>query len=210
MPDPTGYVWDASARRYRTTAGKLVSRVVVQAALESAIETAAEKMGFVSGQLDAGTITIDAWHAAMRESLRQMHTGSTALAQGGWAQVSPTEWGHAGAALKEQYAYLANFAAQLADGTQPINGRYMARCAMYASSAHGTYEESNRRREIAAGMTEERRHTSALESCGECEAVEAEGWQPIGTLPPIGTLECLTNCRCYWGFRKDGGREHAE
>ena len=70
-----------------------------------------------------------------------------------------------------------------------------------ASTGHGACEESVRRRETDAGMTEERRVTSDAENCDACLEAADRGWVPIGTLPPIGSLTCLANCLCHFEYR---------
>ena len=38
--------------------------------------------------------------------------------------------------------------------------------------------------------------------CDDCRAYNAQGWQPIGILPPPGQrCRCLDNCRCFLEFR---------
>ena len=38
--------------------------------------------------------------------------------------------------------------------------------------------------------------------CDDCRAYNAQGWQPIGLLPPPGQrCRCLDNCRCFLEFR---------
>ena len=157
-------------------------------------------IGYLSGRLHGGTITVDEWHSGMREAIRRMHTCATAEANGGWRNTSQAAWGHSGAVLKFQYGKLEGFASQLADGTQPINGRFQARCIMYGVAGHGTYEESVRRRETDNGARWERRVTSIAENCNACLEAADEGWVPIGTLPPIGSLTCLVNCLCHFEY----------
>jgi len=37
--------------------------------------------------------------------------------------------------------------------------------------------------------------------CATCTAQTAMGWQPVGTLLPIGDSECLGNCDCFFAFK---------
>lgn len=77
---------------------------------------------------------------------------------------------------------------------------------MYGGAPRGTYEEMRRRYEGQVnGMEEERR---LLEkdgaNCPGCLDQADLGWQPIGTLDPIGAEECQVNCRCEFEFRRAG------
>lgn len=200
MPDLSGYSWDKGAGIYRTPGGEPVPLASVHDALAKAAERAAERMGEVSGRLQAGTATVDEWHKVMAESMKTTHTAATALANGGWRHTSQAAWGRAGNTLKGQYTYLRDFASQLANGEQPMDGRFMARASMYASGAHGSYENERRAERVDAGMVWERRYLSAVENCDGCLAQADIGWAPVGTLDEIGDEECLTNCRCFFEY----------
>jgi hypothetical protein len=180
--------------------------------LEQVMVSAANDMGRASASLAHGEINVDAWRDAMRTASRNTHTAATALAQGEWGNVSSREWGHAGARLRSEYAYLEAFAQQISDGTQRVSwidattgermldGRFASRAAQYAEAGHGTMEASIRRTEIDNGSEWERRVLDDVENCDGCMAAALEGWQPIGTLPEIGTQECGSNCRCEWEY----------
>lgn len=103
--------------------------------------------------------------------------------------------------LRDNLAYLQNFAKQVADGAQRVDGKFRQRVKLYVNSARGVFHETRRKAERVRGMTEERNVLTGDEHCPGCLDAAAAGWQPIGTLPPIGTRTCLSHCRCHWAFR---------
>lgn len=78
---------------------------------------------------------------------------------------------------------------------------------MYANASHSIAQTAYRQfkldqaTEYAKEQPTERRITTAGEVCEDCRAYEAEGCQPIGTLPAIGQDSvCGTNCRCRFVY----------
>jgi hypothetical protein len=141
----------------------------------------------------------------MMEQIKLAHTASAAAARGGWAQMSQSDWGAAGRMIRDQYDYLRNFADQIASGQQLLNGNALVRADLYADAARGTFEQMRRRYEQQQnGMQEERRVLGEADHCEGCLAQAELGWQPIGTLDPIGAEECITRCHCTFFYRKLG------
>ena len=52
-----------------------------------------------------------------------------------------------------------------------------------------------------ANSKEPKRIRHLADSCDDCIAMEQLGWQPIGTLIPIGDRQCRGNCGCTLRFR---------
>ena len=199
MPD---YGWNGS-RYYNIDTGRFVSSSIVRNALESVMESSAVNMNNLSQQLLNSEISLAQWQRGMMQEIKLSHTAAAASAQGGWAQMTPSDWGFAGQRIRTQYEYLNNFAGQIASGEQQLNGQVIVRTDLYGQAARGTYEAQRQRLEVSNGMEEERR---ILEkdgaNCQDCLAAADEGWQPIGTLPEIGDSVCLTNCRCEFEYRR--------
>jgi predicted ArsR family transcriptional regulator len=91
-------------------------------------------------------------------------------------------------------------AVDIASGSQPLNGSFLARAAMYARSGRGTFWAVRKTRSALDGATMERRVLGVAEHCDECAEEASRGWVPIGTLTPIGGLRCLTNCKCQFEY----------
>ena len=199
MPD---YGFNGS-RYYNIDTGRFVSSSTVRNALESVMESSAVNMNNLSQQLLGSEISLAQWQRGMMQEIKLSHTAAAASAQGGWAQMTPSDWGFAGQRIRTQYDYLNNFANQIASGEQALNGQVIFRSDLYGQAARGTYEAQRQRLEVSNGMEEERR---ILEkdgaNCAGCLYQAELGWQPIGTLSDIGSEDCYANCRCEKEYRR--------
>lgn len=204
MPD---YGWNATAGRYiNLDTGKFISSSTVRDALESVMDASAIRMNNITEQLTRGEISLAQWQSGMMQNIKLAHTAAAASANGGWAQMSQSDWGFTGRLIRTQYEWLEKFANQIANGEQPLDGRLFVRADMYGQAARGTYESQRQRMEVNVnGVDEERR---ILEkdgaNCAGCLEQADLDWQPVGTLDPIGAEECLTNCRCEFEYRRAG------
>jgi hypothetical protein len=201
LPLATGYGWNPATNRYiNLETGRFVAASTVRDALESVMEASAARMNAVTQQLVDRQISLASWQTEMMQNIKLSHTAAAASANGGWAQMTQSDWGAAGQMIREQYDYLRNFANQIADGTQPLDGRVLVRADMYGDAARNTFEEMRRRGETEGGMQFERRVLGQADHCPDCLDYAAEGWQPIGTLPQIGDSVCLTRCHCTFEY----------
>lgn len=203
LPELTGYTWNADAKRYRDDSGKFVSRAAVQEGLENIMDQSALNMNALTQQLIDGKISLASWQSGMLQEIKSVNVAASALANGGWAQMTPSDWGYTGSLIKEQYNYLRNFAEQVASGEQALDGRALVRSDLYGDAANGTYSDMRGRLFIADGYEEE---IAVLEPgadhCDGCLERAAEGWQPIGTLSDIGDEDCQARDRCVKRYRR--------
>lgn len=205
MPD---YGWNPTANRYvDLSTGRFVSSSAVRDALEDVMSNSKAKMNAITQQLIDGSISLSSWQSEMMSLVKVSHVAAASSANGGWAQMTQSDWGFTGSLIKDQYAYLRNFAAELADGTQALDGRALVRADMYGEASRDTYEAMRFRNAEAMGAEEEIRELGAADHCSGCLEQAALGWQPIGTLEEIGAMECLTRCHCTKKFRRmiEGG-----
>jgi len=136
LPD---YIWDSRLRNYVSRAtGRMVSRALLQDALGAVCDRGAETLAAIAQAGQAGTLTPRQFYEAMQREVRQLYNASAALGKGGWAQMTPSDWGTVGRALRDEYGRLANFAAGLADGTIS-EAQALARARLYADSAYRQY-----------------------------------------------------------------------
>lgn len=208
-------VWDERAGRYASAStGRYIASRLVKDELEKVIIRSGENIAAASEALRAGSIGLAEWQTTMMREVKLAHVASAAAANGGWAQMSQSDWGFTGNLIKKQYQWLDRFAGQIASGEQPLDGRMMVRAKMYAEAGRGTYEQTRHRYQANNnGMTEERRVRTADESCPGCLEQAKLGWQPFGTLDPIGAEECKTHCKCHFEYRRlegDGSYTYAE
>lgn len=187
--------------RYIAPSGRFVPQSAITKEMERVIGGAKGEMQSFSRQLQAGSISLQEWYDGMRSNMKIIHNLDAAIAKGGWAQMTQSDWGAVGQLTRQQYQFLNNFALQIANGTQSLDGRFIVRSGMYADAARGTGEDMKRRDAGNRGFTEERRVLGVADHCTDCLEFSARGWQPIGTLPRIGDSLCKTNCHCHFEFR---------
>lgn len=204
LPAIVGYGWNQTAHRYYDLdTGVFVSKTVIRDSLENLMDLSALKMDALSEKLQAGTISLADWQSGMMQQIKAAHVASSALANGGWAQMTQSDWGYVGSLIKEQYQYLRNFSQQIANGTQPLDGRFMVRTDLYGDAANGTYSQMIRRSMVSEGYDEGRRVLEAgADHCDDCLEYANDGWMPIDEVPEIGDSQCQVRCRCEIVYRK--------
>lgn len=206
------YTWDDRAQQYRDARGKFVSRKAVRNELDVALEAAQKRGRDLAKSLRDGRISIAEWQRGMVDVIRTSNVYSAAAAKGGWAQMTAADWARTGPRVREQLTYLRNFADQVANGrvdpntgkriAYPLDGRFEVRAGMYGQQARTSFYGVEMREKRARGVTEAKRVLGAADrSCGACSSAAAAGWQPIEDVPPIGTLTCLSMCKCEIEYR---------
>lgn len=169
--------------------------------MDRALDASAQTMARLSEQLRTRQIGLIEWELAMRKEVKAVQLYSAASAKGGLAQLSQADLGRIGAATREQYRRLSAFAQQIEDGL-PLDGRFTQRARMYGAAGRGTYHKTERDEKERRGFTQEKNRRYSGDSCPGCVAAEAAGWVAIGELTPVGSRDCLTNCRCFIEYRK--------
>lgn len=192
--------WNEGAGRY-TQNGRFVPQKTVRGALDTALDRSSENVRRITERLRAGEISVKDWQLQMVPEMRSAHLAAHALAKGGWAQMSPADFGRVGQRLRGEYRFLAGFADQVLDGRQRLDGTLARRAQMYIESARSGYHEQERREKQLRGATEERNLLAPSDHCPGCLDADAMGWVPIGTLPPVGSRDCRSRCRCRVAYR---------
>lgn len=207
LPQGTGFEWVESLHNYRSIeTGKIVSRATVTSGLEAMMDASAVNMNTLTQSLIDGKISLASWQSSMMTEIKNVHVASAALSQGGWAQMTPSQWGETGQLIRQQYDYLRDYAKAIADDTQPLDGQALVRSDLNADAANGTYWEIDKRGRITEGYDEARRVLVSNDgnNCDGCLEAAAEGWVPIDEVLPIGDAECQVRCRCEIEYRKSG------
>jgi hypothetical protein len=196
------YYWDARTGRYQdVNTGRFVSSAQVRTSLDRFIESSQTRLEALTIQLQGGRLTLAEWETQFALTIKRLACASGALAKGGWAQMTPADWGKVGWEVRRQYEFLHNFALDIGTGKQAMDGRMLVRARMYGQAVRGIYEEVRRADAVDAGKTQERRILGVAEHCLDCVDYARRDWQPIGTLPRIGNSQCLTNCHCTFEYR---------
>jgi hypothetical protein len=202
VPRVGQYVFDVALGRYRHLGtGRLVATSEVRAALDGALIAASERARSLADGLRAGRLNLAQFERAMRRLVKETQLYGAAAAKGGFAQMGPADYGRVGARVRGQYEWLDGFVQGIASGDVPMDGRLLARAAMYAQAARGAFYAQAQADARARGRTEERSVLHPADHCAECVDMAALGWVPIGTVVPVGERECLSHCRCTITYR---------
>ena len=196
MPD---YQWDPRTRRYIKPNGKPLTPSEQRRIGLSIVSKSADALEDLTQSYVDGEIAFEEWAVAMREGVKATHSAMSQLAFGGKEQMGARQRGKLGSLLVQQYGFLSRFLMGVQSGEDnPAPGR----SAQYGQSGWVSYTESIAQREKYAGMTEEHSFLEpGVAHCQECFDEFARGWQPIGTLVPVGDRTCQANDQCEFEYR---------
>lgn len=197
------YTWNEGAGRFVDERGRFVSESTVRRAVDRVADAASDRMAAASERLLAGEHSLASWQAEMQATIKLGHASAAVLAHGGAETMTPSRWGAIGPIVRDQYQFLRDFAAQVADGRQPLNGSLVARARQYGQASRVTFETTYNRGQQQRGYQAERSVLHPAEHCGLCRSEAARGWVPIGTLIPIGQRTCRGNDRCTVAFSRE-------
>lgn len=201
-PLTPGIHWDENAARYTdAVTGRFIARSAVRGELDQALDTSAANVQTLTERLRTGGLSVSQWQVAMAREVKSVHTASAALAKGGWAQMTPADWGRTGQKIKTQYTFLGKFAGEVSSGQQRLDGTLGRRAELYSQAGRNTYHAVEQREQARRGMTEERNLLAVSDHCPGCLDADAMGWVPIGELPEVGSRDCLSRCKCEIAYR---------
>lgn len=197
------FTFDDRAGRYRNGAGRFVSEARVRAVIDDIADAASERLAQASARLLAGDLSLAAWQIEAQQIIRTSHVAAAMLAHGGAEQMSFAKFGAIGPVVKSEYLYLRQFAEQIADGRQPLNGSLTARARQYGQASRAHFERIRTEAQQQRGFQSCRNRLHAGESCSQCKAESARGWVAIGDLVPVGQRICRAQCKCSVEFRRE-------
>lgn len=208
-----GYVWDEEAGLYRKLDKKgkkdeWIAFLILVAILIDLHDRAADRFSLlVEDALEGRILVVDLQQALMLE-LRHLYNASSALAVGGYGNMTTAEFERNALILRGEYRYMVGFMRDLMSGKLTL-AQADARVRLYAGKAYSRFWFEHTRRQRIKGKIEERWitrhdervcHTQDRQGCAELGAL---GWVPIGSLPNPGdgTTQCLGACRCRKEYR---------
>jgi hypothetical protein len=194
-----GYSWDTKLHNYvDNDTGRMIKRSDIGDLLREVTKGSEERLAGYAGLVNNGALSPADFFRVMQEDIKLQTNVNAALAKGGWAQMTPADWGANGAQLRQEYANLRNFANEIAAGNLSP-AQIEARAALYTNTTYSRYWEIMTEQEKLAGMTQERLVTVGDEKvCEECQGEASRGWVEIGTYnPPIHA-----GCRCDVEYSK--------
>lgn len=198
-PDYPAYIFDPKSLQYRDKAtGKYISqKVISQQLIEAQINQLSNNLLDITKNLFDGKIGLDSWEDLIAKELKNSHIAAYSIGKGGTNKLTSRDYGLIGQNLRSEYSYLRNFTLAINNG-ELSTAQIEQRLKLYINSIYNSYELGRTEAAISAGNRWERWiRVVSKESCDGCISQEIKKWQRIGTLPRIGTNECLSNCRCY-------------
>ena len=209
-PEPfaPGLRWNGTAQRYIRPSGRFVSPTMVRRAVDAVIVSVKARMPDLASDLVTGRLTLAEWQVKMARELKLLHLAQGAAARGGFAQLTPSDFGRIGQRLQQEYGYLIKFALAIEKRKQPLDGRLINRMQQYVESSRRTYEEVKRWSALAGGiLTHEYNRLGPADHCVDCLAATAMGVRPIGEISTPGARRCQGKCHCSLvQVRADGRR----
>jgi len=149
-----GYAYDERLHNYvRVSTGKMVPRREISDLLRSVVDESGQAMREFGRLAARGEISPREFYEAMQLTVRQAYNASAALGKGGWAQMTPADWGRNGYNLRLEYERLREFARAIEAGER-TEAQAAAQAKLYADSAFGRYWQIRRQAERNAGTQE--------------------------------------------------------
>lgn len=201
MPDVlTGFTWDRSASRYRSSAtGRYVARSNIVDLLGTHISGGENRIQALTSAFYAGSLAPATYAEQMRTQLRRLHLQNAALGAGGWDRLGQADYGRIGQRLRDDYGRINRLIIDVQDGKISL-AQALNRANGYVGNSRIAFWETERTVQSTpepGKVIIERRLLRAHKNCRDCLNYAAAGWQPIGVLPvPAVACACGTNCKC--------------
>lgn len=206
------YQWEPDtgvSGRYRDTrTGRFVNGRVVRAELDIYLTNSDDAAAILAQQLRDRGISLADWELAMRREIKRTHLNAIAMQRGGWANMTPADYGRAGQIIREQYAYLRNFANDISTGKQRLDGTLNVRAKLYTQAGRNTFYRSTAAN-MSAKVTHQRSIRTKRDSCWQCIDLHLRIFRindPSFPLP--GRRVCMHNCGCHVEYLALAGDEY--
>lgn len=202
------YTYSAKTARFRSArTGRFVKAESVKDLTLKTFDRAAKVTRGYGEALQRGEISLSEWQTLMAREIKNVTLYAAGLANGGWDNLSPADFGRVGRWLAQgpsggmgQYQYLQRFAEAIEAGL-PLDGNFLRRCEMYVTQANQFYERERSRIREVMGFDEVRNRRHASDSCAGCLEQEAKSWQKREAYQYPGSRDCLARCRCSSTYR---------
>jgi hypothetical protein len=192
-----GYTYNPVNRKFtKTRTGRQVTDQELAQYVKNISNESRRRMKKNTQQLIAGIILLGTWYAQMRDLMRALYKTIWILSIGGFVFDDDFSRNLFYAFVLLNFSYLDNFAEQLRDGRQPLNGFAMTRAGLYGSAGNGIWQNILLDQAMADGRTEGRRLLGPNENhCTDgdrpgCIEQAGLGWVPIEQVVKIGDAQC--------------------
>lgn len=197
------YTWNRAALQFQRGSTP-VARVTIKAAADAVSKEAQFKLMDAALRMGQGKLEIAAWIVEHDTAVKMLHGAESALARGGFAEMTGADWIAASDRVTPHLEASAGFHSDVRAGRYGVPGATdfreagaLHRASQYANVGRYTYENTlteNARDRL--GHTHARRILAAVSHCESCADVAAQGWVPMDEYPEIGTDDCGPSCHC--------------
>lgn len=196
-----------TVRLIKSNEGKLIDRT--DARINAIRELQAQAKADLQLDLNRyrdNRIDIETLQRNIQATLRRQTLTAAIIGVGGIGNLTENVLTAIRRQLSVQFKYLDGFIDDIAGRT--VTQKDRNRLAQYANAAYAISQTASRQFNLdnnLASVTEleERRRLGGTENCDDCIGYAEDGWQPAGTLPPIGQGSvCNGSCQCYFEVRQ--------
>ena len=142
-------------------------------------------------------ISLDEWEKTMNRKITSGHWASAALILGGLTVARRA--GFLFDRIRNEMRFASIFKDDIRNG-RTSEARAAYRASSYADAINVTAAEGERIKAEADGRRFALRVITATESCAGC-LQWAGRWIRIEDMPPIGSLDCISHCKCVMYYR---------
>jgi len=199
MADPA-LTWDAATGRYRRSDGRFISRAAVRREVDTSLANVVRLTDTLADDLRAGRISLNQWREEMRAVIKAAQMGPSAIAAGGYDQMTQADFGRVGQRIRREYQYLEQWVEQIKGGL-PIDNRMESRSRQYLRSGRTTFLALESQDMADRGFLA-RSVLRPAEHCAACIAEADKGLVPVDQIVPPGQRTCLSNCRCFLVYER--------
>lgn len=165
--------YDKSSNRYRNDAtGRYMSNAQMLSVRDAFIDKQKTAVRQLANDLAERRITVQEWTVKMRSVIKTTILDEYLLGIGGRNMATSRDYGRVGALVKDQYAFLNNFANDILNNASMTEDQIGARSEMYVSSGTESFE-----------IARVKSYSQDLD---------------LPQYPGDGQTVCLTNCKCHW------------
>ena len=207
------YTWnpDAGASgRYRDTAtGRFVAGATVRRELDTYLDNSDTAARSLAQALRNREISLADAELLLRRQIKNGHVNAAVMARGGYANMTPSDWGLVGQRVRYNYGKARDMFVQVANGEQRLDGTLERRFQLYAEAPRNTFYRAKRAAFGASGTTHVRSIRHARDSCLECVSLDRKVFaigDPAYKMP--GQRICLTRCKCSEEYLRLDGEDY--
>lgn len=195
--------WDSRLARFRykpsanRRLGNLVPEARVRRMMERRVAAVKTELGGITDDLLKNKISPRQWQNRCLNRLSNAHLQARQMAIGGGRQMTELHFHETSELLRQDKSWLTQFGNEIADG-RLTEARIQQRIGYYGeANIRNGYARGRTLVAMAAGYQEERWQLGIADHCEGCLYQASRGWVQIGTLPDLGTQDCLNNCKCH-------------